>query len=179
MGPISSTRFRRDKCTSTLPELAARFRVLNGSVQVGYRRINPKDTSPCLWSYSILYFPLKSQSPQFPPPPNMAESPIAQGHFVHNNTVPPAQQSLMGLFSLKGRTAIVTGAGAGIGLAVAQGYAEAGANVAIWYNSNQKTVERAAEIETKYGVQCRCFTVVAVANDPFASSPDIQARPIK
>lgn len=109
----------------------------------------------------------------------MAESPIAQGHFVHNNTVPPAQQSLMGLFSLKGRTAIVTGAGAGIGLAVAQGYAEAGANVAIWYNSNQKTVERAAEIETKYGVQCRCFTVVAVANDPFASSPDIQARPIK
>lgn len=85
----------------------------------------------------------------------------------------------MGLFSLKGRTAIVTGAGAGIGLAVAQGYAEAGANVAIWYNSNQKTVERAAEIETKYGVQCRCFTVVAVANDPFASSPDIQARPIK
>jgi len=85
----------------------------------------------------------------------MAESPIARGNFVHNNTTPPAHQSLMGLFSLKGKTAIVTGAGAGIGLAVAQGFAEAGANVALWYNSNQKTAERAAEIESKYGVQCK------------------------
>ncbi|ODM15373.1 hypothetical protein SI65_09314 [Aspergillus cristatus] len=89
----------------------------------------------------------------------MAESPIAQGNFVHNNTTPPAHQSLMGLFSLKGKTAIVTGAGAGIGLAVAQGFAEAGANVALWYNSNQKTAERAAEIESKYGVQCKAYQV--------------------
>lgn len=35
-----------------------------------------------------------------------------------------------------------------------QGFAEAGANVALWYNSSQKAVERAAEIEAKYGVKC-------------------------
>jgi sorbose reductase len=50
----------------------------------------------------------------------------------------------------------VSGAGAGIGLAVAQGFAEAGANVAIWYNSNRKALDRAADIEKIYGVKCGC-----------------------
>lgn len=85
----------------------------------------------------------------------MADSPISpQGNFVHNNTTAPVHTGLMGLFSLKGKTAIVTGAGAGIGLAVAQGFAEAGADVALWYNSNQEAVERAARIQEKYGVKC-------------------------
>jgi sorbose reductase len=57
------------------------------------------------------------------------------------------------MFSLKGKTAIVTGAGAGIGLAVANGLAEAGANVALWYNTNTGAPERAQEIAAKYGVQ--------------------------
>jgi NAD(P)-dependent dehydrogenase (short-subunit alcohol dehydrogenase family) len=59
------------------------------------------------------------------------------------------------MFSLKGRTAIVSGAGAGIGLAVAQALAEAGANVAIWYNSNKKAVIEAEKIEKEYGVKCK------------------------
>jgi hypothetical protein len=58
------------------------------------------------------------------------------------------------LFSLTGKTAAVSGAGAGIGLAVADALAEAGANVAIFYNSNPKAIERAEEIAKKYGVQC-------------------------
>lgn len=85
----------------------------------------------------------------------MVDNPVnSAGHFSHNNTTAPAHPSLLGLFSLKGKTAIVTGTGAGIGLAVAQGYAEAGANVALWYHSNEKAIERAAEIEKKYGVKC-------------------------
>jgi sorbose reductase len=83
----------------------------------------------------------------------MAANPVQNGLFVHNNTTPPEHPSLMSMFSLKGKTAIVTGAGAGIGLAVAQGLAEAGANVAMWYNSNAKCQERAAEIASQYGVQ--------------------------
>lgn len=71
------------------------------------------------------------------------------------NTVAPKQDQVLPLFSLKGKTAIVSGAGAGIGLAVAHGFAEAGANVAIWYNSNKKAIERAEEIEKKYGVKCK------------------------
>lgn len=83
----------------------------------------------------------------------MAANPIQNGLFVHNNTVAPEHPSLMGMFSLKGKTAIVTGAGAGIGLAVAHGLAEAGANVAMWYRSNSKCSEHAAEVAQKYGVQ--------------------------
>ncbi|KAI9037997.1 reductase with broad range of substrate specificity [Aspergillus affinis] len=89
----------------------------------------------------------------------MATSPIQNGHFVHNNTTAPDPSSLLGLFSLKGKTAIITGAGAGIGLAVAQGLAEAGANVALWYNTNDKCHERAAEIAAKYGVQAKAYKV--------------------
>lgn len=62
---------------------------------------------------------------------------------------------MLKLFSLKGKTAIVSGSGAGIGLAVVKAYAEAGANVAIWYHSNKEALDRAKEIEEKYGVKCK------------------------
>lgn len=84
----------------------------------------------------------------------MANNPVNDaGHFVHENTTPPAHPSLLGMFSLKGKTAIVTGSGAGIGLQVAHGLAEAGANVAMWYNTNTKCPERAAEVAQKHDVQ--------------------------
>ncbi|MCJ1314440.1 hypothetical protein MMC25_008122 [Agyrium rufum] len=84
----------------------------------------------------------------------MADEAMHDGLFTHNNTVAPKEESILPLFSNKGKTAIVTGAGAGIGYAVAQGLAESGANVAIWYNSNKKALERAKEIEKTYGVKC-------------------------
>ena len=80
---------------------------------------------------------------------------IIGGNFKHYNTEPPKSKYIMPLFSLKGKTAIISGAGQGIGLAVARGYAEAGANVAIWYHSNKKALERAKEIETEFGVKCK------------------------
>lgn len=85
----------------------------------------------------------------------MADSAINGGNFTHNNTTAPAEVKVLPLFSLKGRTAIVSGAGAGIGLGVAQALAEAGANVAIWYNSNKKAVQRAEDIANEYGVKCK------------------------
>lgn len=84
----------------------------------------------------------------------MSEGPVVNGLFRHNNTTAPVEQSVMALFSLKGKTAVVTGAASGIGLSVAHALAEAGANVAIWYNRNNKAVEEAANIEAKYGVKC-------------------------
>ncbi|RAO68789.1 uncharacterized protein BHQ10_004801 [Talaromyces amestolkiae] len=88
----------------------------------------------------------------------MAGSPLDQNAvFVHDNSVPPVHNSLFSLFSLKGKTAIVTGGGAGIGLAVAQGLAEAGANIALFYNTNDKAPERAAEIEKQYGVKAKAY----------------------
>jgi sorbose reductase len=52
---------------------------------------------------------------------------------------------------------MVTGGGGGIGLDVAKGFAEAGADVAIWYNSNKKAIERAEGIAKKYGVKCQAY----------------------
>lgn len=83
---------------------------------------------------------------------------MSGGNFTHYNTVAPVADRVLPLFQLTGRTAIVSGAGAGIGLAVAQALAEAGANVAIWYNSNKKAVHEAEIIEKTYGVKCRFTT---------------------
>jgi threonine dehydrogenase-like Zn-dependent dehydrogenase len=92
-------------------------------------------------------------SRELPPgEPSMADP--TPGNFKHNLTEPPVGDRVMPLFSLKGKTAIVSGAGAGIGLAIAQGFAEAGANVAIWYNHNKKAIDRAAEVEKTFGVKC-------------------------
>ena len=76
------------------------------------------------------------------------------GNFNHHNTVAPKEEKVFPLFNNTGKTAIVSGAGAGIGLAVAQALAESGANVAIWYHGNKKTLDRAEDIEKEYGVKC-------------------------
>ncbi|KAL8859928.1 MAG: hypothetical protein Q9198_010601, partial [Flavoplaca austrocitrina] len=84
---------------------------------------------------------------------------MSGGSFTHNNTEAPDEKSVFSLLSLKGKTAIISGAGAGIGLRVAQAFAEAGANVAIWYHSNKTAITRAEEIEATYGVKCRAYQV--------------------
>ncbi|KAF7550837.1 hypothetical protein G7Z17_g5439 [Cylindrodendrum hubeiense] len=84
---------------------------------------------------------------------------MKNGVFRHDNMEVPKSDRVMPLFSLKGRTAIVSGAGAGIGLAVAHALAEAGANVAIWYNSNKQALAEAENIEQEYGVKCKAYQV--------------------
>jgi sorbose reductase len=49
--------------------------------------------------------------------------------------VPPVPQSVFEQFRLNDKVAVVTGAAEGIGLAAAEAFAEAGANIAMWYNS--------------------------------------------
>ena len=48
---------------------------------------------------------------------------------------PDTPSNVMEQFSLKGKVAVVTGAADGIGYSVAEGFAEAGAHVALLYNS--------------------------------------------
>jgi len=81
------------------------------------------------------------------------------GDFAHGNTDAPKETKIFPLFSLKDKTAIISGAGQGIGLAVARGLAEAGANVVIWYNSNKKALTRAEEIQKEFNVKCKAYQV--------------------
>lgn len=87
--------------------------------------------------------------------PAQPEGPLDGGKFRHDNTTAPREKHVLPLFTNEGKTSIVTGSGAGIGLAVAQGLAESRSNVAIWYHSNKKALDRAREIEEEYGVQCK------------------------
>lgn len=48
---------------------------------------------------------------------------------------PNTPTNVMEQFRMKGKTVVVTGAADGIGFAVAEAMAEAGADVALWYNS--------------------------------------------
>ena len=80
---------------------------------------------------------------------------IKNGLFKHYNTEPPKSKRIVPLFSLKGKTAIISGADRGIGLAVARGVAEVGANVVIWYHSNKEAHDRAKEIEEDFDVKCK------------------------
>ncbi|OHF02870.1 short-chain dehydrogenase [Colletotrichum orchidophilum] len=95
---------------------------------------------------------------------------MKDGAFKHDATVAPQSTRVLPLFSLKGKTAIVSGAGAGIGLQIAHAYAEAGANVAIWYNSNKKALDRAAEIEKEYGVKCKAYPVNVTSHQAIQES---------
>lgn len=94
------------------------------------------------------------------------------GNFTHNNTTAPSVDRVLPLFSLKGRTAIVSGAGAGIGLAISHCLAEAGANVAIWYNSNKKAIAEAENIEKTYGVKCKAYQVNITEYEPVEKAID-------
>ncbi|MFJ7953202.1 SDR family oxidoreductase [Lysinibacillus sp. NPDC096418] len=60
--------------------------------------------------------------------------------------------SVLELFSLKGKTAIVTGGGSGLGAQIAQGFAEAGANIVLCSRKVEMCEEVATEL-ANLGVQ--------------------------
>ncbi len=59
------------------------------------------------------------------------------------------------LFSLSGRSAIITGGGRGIGRAIATELARAGANLVITYRANSSLAEAAAHELRAFGVGCQ------------------------
>lgn len=58
------------------------------------------------------------------------------------------------LFSLKGKTAIITGGSRGLGLMMAEGFAEAGANLVICSRNLEQCEEAARRIRDAAGVEC-------------------------
>ncbi|ODV95263.1 hypothetical protein PACTADRAFT_50010 [Pachysolen tannophilus NRRL Y-2460] len=60
------------------------------------------------------------------------------------------------LFSLKGKVASITGSSSGIGFAVAEAFCQAGADVAIWYNSHP-CHDKAEALAKKYNVKVQAY----------------------
>ncbi len=73
------------------------------------------------------------------------------------------QMTLLDLFSLDGKVAIVTGASSGLGVAFAQAFAEAGADVALGARRVDKMADTAALVE---GAGRRALTVQTDVADP-------------
>jgi hypothetical protein len=67
--------------------------------------------------------------------------------------------SLFRMFSLKGKVAVITGAAAGIGYQVARAYAEAGGDVALFYNTNASAVSKSASLAKEFSVRCKAYQV--------------------
>lgn len=64
------------------------------------------------------------------------------------------KHSILKQFDLKGRTALIIGGNRGLGLAMAEALAEAGANISIAARDEQANRQSQAEIESEYGVSC-------------------------
>lgn len=62
------------------------------------------------------------------------------------------------LFSLKGKVASVTGSSIGIGFAIAEAFAGAGADVAIWYNSHVPD-QKVKYLRERYNVKVEAYRV--------------------
>lgn len=76
---------------------------------------------------------------------------------------PNIPSNVLEQFQMKGKVTVVNGAADGIGLAVATAIAEAGGDVALWYNSNNAAIARAEEIAKEFGVKTKSYQV-AVEN---------------
>lgn len=60
---------------------------------------------------------------------------------------------------MKGKVVAITGASDGIGWAVAEAIAEAGGDLALWYNSNDAAISKGEEIAKKYGIRAKAYQV--------------------
>lgn len=61
------------------------------------------------------------------------------------------------VIDLKGQTVVVTGGNRGIGLAMSEAVAAAGANVAIFYRSHPKAQEAAEQVAKKHGTKVKAY----------------------
>jgi sorbose reductase len=85
---------------------------------------------------------------------------------------PNIPNNVLEQFQMKGKVTVVNGAADGIGLAVASAIAEAGGNVALWYNSNNAALTRAEEIAKEFGVKTKAYQVAVENPDAVEKTMD-------
>lgn len=73
--------------------------------------------------------------------------------------VPNVPSNVLEQFSMTGRVVAINGASDGIGYSVAEGMVEAGADVALWYNSNDAAVSKAATLSKDFGIRAKAYKI--------------------
>lgn len=70
---------------------------------------------------------------------------------------PALPDSVFKMFDMHGKVVIITGGAGGIGYEVARALAEAGADVALWYNTSQEADKLASVLEKDFGVKSKAY----------------------
>ena len=73
--------------------------------------------------------------------------------------VPDTPENVMQQLSMKGKVVVVNGASDGIGYAVAEAMAEAGGDVALWYNSNDAAISKSAHLTKQHNIRAKAYQV--------------------
>lgn len=69
--------------------------------------------------------------------------------------VPATPDNVFEQLSMKGKIVAITGASDGIGFAVAEAIAEAGGDLALWYNSNDAAISKGEGLAKKHGIRAK------------------------
>ncbi|KAK1990042.1 short chain dehydrogenase [Colletotrichum falcatum] len=72
---------------------------------------------------------------------------------------PDTPSNVLEQLRVTGKVIVVTGAADGIGFAVCEAMAEAGGNVALWYNSNDVAVQKARDLASTHNIKTLAYRV--------------------
>lgn len=70
---------------------------------------------------------------------------------------PSLPDSVFKMFDMHGKVVIITGGSGGIGYQIARALAEAGADIALWYNSSNEAIKLAATLEKDFNVRAKAY----------------------
>ncbi|CAP94001.1 Pc16g13310 [Penicillium rubens Wisconsin 54-1255] len=90
---------------------------------------------------------------------SMSIEDCAQSREGFPRPFPDTPSNVLEQFKMNGKVVVVTGAADGLGHAIAQSMAEAGAHVALWYNSNDVAIEKAQVLAKEHDVKASAYKV--------------------
>ncbi|GKZ28990.1 hypothetical protein AbraIFM66950_002237 [Aspergillus brasiliensis] len=90
---------------------------------------------------------------------SMNEADCAPAREGFPRPFPNTPTNVLAQMRLSGKVVVITGAADGIGYAVAEAMAEANADIAMWYNSNDAAVGKAQGLAATHGVRAGAYKV--------------------
>ncbi|KAJ5872690.1 Glucose/ribitol dehydrogenase [Penicillium soppii] len=90
---------------------------------------------------------------------SMTVDDCAQARDGFPRPFPDTPSNVLKQFQMNGKVVVITGAADGLGYAVAESMAEAGAHVALWYNSNDVAIEKAKVLAQEHNVMASSYKV--------------------